>query len=100
MHYAAIYGRKELYNMLLTEFKADKSLVDFSGTKPHHYLGGDTGHGANNKGINKVWQDLAIDVQNYQKQCFDEQQQQRDQKTNKQDQKCFEGIKKRHSLGF
>jgi len=97
LHYAAIYGRREVYKLLL-DLKADPNIFDFSGMKASAYIDNNLGYGANNKGMNKMWQDLAVDVQNYQKQCFDEQN--KDIKANKQEQKCFEGIKKRHSIGF
>ena len=98
LHYAALYGRRELYNELIIEHEADKNIVDFSGVKPEFYLENNFGHGPNNKGINKSWQDLALDLQNYHKQCFEESQ--REQRNGKQDPKCFEGIKKRHSIGY
>ena len=98
LHYAAIYGRRELYKDLLVSYEADPTIVDFSGCKPDAYLDNNLGHGSNNKGMNKMWQDLAVDIQNYQRQCFEEQQ--KDQRNGKADPKCFEGIKKRHSIGF
>lgn len=98
LHYAAIYGRRELFKELLVEYEADQNILDFSGMKAEYYLENSFGHGPNNKGINKSWQDLAIDVQNFQKNCFD--QERREQRNGKQDPKCFEGIKKRHSIGF
>ena len=99
LHYAAIYNRREIYRDLLSIHGADPHIVDYSGTTAAAYLENVLGYGSNNKGINKVWQDLALDVQNYQKQCFDEQQKYQ-RNCRQQDQRCFEGIKQRHSIGF
>ena len=72
-------------------------MVDYSGRTAEFYIENSLGYGANNKGINKMWRDLAVDIQNYQKKCFDEEQ--KNQKNYKpQDPRCFEGIKKRHSI--
>ena len=101
LHLAATYGRREIYNDLLHEYGADPRIVDFSGQKAEAYID-DLGHGSNNKGINKIWQDLAMDIQAFQRKCFEDQQRRiKDQRNgNGKDPKCFEGMKKRHSIGF
>ena len=99
LHYAAIYNRMEIYRDLLTIHGADPNILDYSGTTPAAYLENVLGYGSNNKGINKVWQDLALDLSDYQRQCFDEEQKYL-RNCRQQDQRCFEGIKKRHSIGF
>ena len=43
-------------------------------------------------------QDLAVDIQSYQARCFEEQQ--RQQQQHRKAVECFDGRKKRHSLGF
>ena len=92
---AATYGRREIYNDLLHEFGADPKLVDFSGQKAEAYIDY-VGHGSN-----KIWQDLAMDIQTFQRKCFEEHQRRRkEQRSGKQDPRCFEGLKKRHSIGF
>ena len=97
LHYAALYNRRDLYKELVVLHLADPSIVDFSGLRSDAYL--ETNLGANSRGMTKVWQDLALDVEQHKKHCH-EQQQIRNQKSSKQDPKCFEGIKKRHSIGF
>ena len=99
LHYAALFNRRELYKELVVLHLADPSMVDFSGLRSDAYLETNLGYGANNRGMTKVSQDLALDVEQHQRHCH-EQQQLRHQKSSKQDQKCFEGIKKRHSIGF
>ena len=44
-------------------------------------------------------QDLALDIQSYQSRCFEEQQRQQQQRGSRAAD-CFDGRKKRHSLGF
>ena len=97
LHIAAIYGRVHLYKELIGLYNADPAIADFTGLKSEAYLDTNLGYGANNKGMRKMWQDLALDIQSYQKQCFEEQQK---HQRNPKDPKCFEGIKKRHSIGF
>ena len=46
----------------------------------------------------RLLQDLAVDIQSYQARCFEEQQQQQQQ--HRKAVECFDGRKKRHSLGF
>ena len=99
LHYAALYNRRELYKELVVIHMADPSIVDFSGLRSDAYLETKLGYGANTRGMTKVRHDLALDVEQHQKHCH-QQQQLRSQKNSKQDPKCFEGIKKRHSIGF
>ena len=99
LHLAAIYNRREIYQDLLALHGADPSMVDYSGTTAAAYLENVLGYGSNNKGINKMWQDLAMDIQSYQKKCFDEEQKYQ-KNYRQQEQKCFEGMKKRHSIAF
>ena len=101
LHMAATYGRREIYNDLLHEHGADPNIVDYAGNKAISYVD-NLAHGANNKGINKIWQDLAIDIQEFQRKCFEDQQKRCKDTRNGQpkDPKCFEAMKKRHSIGF
>ena len=89
----------EMYRDLLTLHGADPAITDYSGTTAGAYLENSLGYGSNNKGINKMWQDLAVDIQNYQRKCFDEEQKYQ-KNCRQQDPRCFEGIKKRHSIAF
>ena len=84
----------------MAEFGADARPVDSSGRTPEYYIESQAGadHGDNSKGINKVWQDLAIDIQEFQRKCFEDEQ--RHRRDIRSDPKCFEGMKKRHSIGF
>jgi len=104
LHIAAIYGRREIYNDLLNKFGAKADLMDMSGQVAGGYLQLQQGYGANSRGIHKIWQDLALDIQSYQSRCFEEQQRQQQQQQQQQRGSraadCFDGRKKRHSLGF
>ena len=99
LHLAAIYGRREIYNDLIHLLGANPKVVDFSGQRAEAYID-DLGHGSNNKGINKIWQDLAMDIQTFQRKCFKDQEQRNREQRNGKDPKCFEGMKKRHSIAF
>ena len=98
LHLAATYGRREIYNDLLHEYGADPRMVDFSGQKAEAYID-DLAHGSNNQGINKIWQDLAIDIEAFQRKHFEEEQRRsKEMRNGKQEPKCFEGMKRRQSI--
>merc|ERR1719206_1281913 len=69
LHLAATYGRREIYNDLIHQLGANPKVVDFSGQRAEAYID-DLGHGSNNKGINKIWQDLAMDIQTFSLKCL------------------------------
>jgi len=95
LHIAAIYGRREIFNDLISKYGAKVDLMDMSGQVAGSYLQLQQGYGANSRGIHKIWQDLALDIQSYQSRCFEEQRQRGSKAVD-----CFDGRKKRHSLGF
>merc|ERR1712192_113752 len=82
LHIAAIYGRREIYNDLMTKFGANAELMDMSGQVAGGYLQLQQGYGANSRGIHKIWQ--ALDIQSYQSRCFEEQQRQQQQQHQQQ----------------
>jgi len=101
LHLAAIYGRREIYNDLLEKYRANSTVKDFSGQVASVHLElGHSGFGANCRGINRIWQDLALDIQSYQAECFEQQRNPRHVRRNNANKEHFDGRKKRHSLGF
>merc|ERR1712192_246053 len=96
LHIAAIYGRREIYNDLMTKFGANAELMDMSGQVAGGYLQLQQGYGANSRGIHKIWQ--SYQVQSYEEQQRQQQQQHQQQQRGSRAADCFDGRKKRHSL--